>query len=65
MPISLFLKYPRAERIKVNGGPKRFYAFGEDILGTMIKQSVTNICEVDFAVQAGTPMAVNDDDTLA
>ena len=31
----------------------------------MINQSVTIICEFGFAVQAGTPMAVNDDDTLA
>ena len=44
---------------------KRFYAFGEDIYGTVIKQSVTNMCETWNAVQAGTPMAVNGNDTLA
>ncbi len=31
----------------------------------MINQSVTIICESCVAVQAGTPMTVNDDDTLA
>ena len=31
----------------------------------MIKHLVIMFCQTGFAVQAGTPMAVNDDDTLS
>jgi len=40
-------------------------AFGEDIFRTKIKQLVTSLRKFCAAVQAGTPMAVNEDGTLS